>query len=113
MCYKFLQNSDLQKYQFKICSALRKELAENELYPSNTNLKNLCQAKEMPHLPESAVFRLDYAYSDKQMCVFDCEKLEFSVQVRTNKEAKKTGLPEWKTFNLVLPSFLHPGTGCR
>ena len=96
----------LQKYQFKICSDLRKELAENELYPSNTNLKNLCQAKEMPHLPESAVFRLDYAYSDKQMCVFDCEKLEFSVQVRTNKEAKKTGLPEWKTFNLVLPSFI-------
>lgn len=85
---------------------LREKLESLNLYPSNSTLDNMARSKVRPDFPEHAVFRMDYACSDRQMCTFDSDNLILRVMTTPKKQAKEPGIDAWTEFKIILPSYI-------
>ena len=85
---------------------LRTKLEAKNLYPSQSFLSTLARSRKKPDFPETAVFRMDYAYSDRQMCTFDPDEMIFRVMTTPRKQADQLGIPAWSEFKLILPAWI-------
>ena len=85
---------------------LRTMLEAMGLYPSHSFLSNLARSRRKPDFPETAVFRMDYGYSDRQMCTFDPDEMIFRVMTTPRKQADQLGIPAWSEFKLFLPAYI-------
>lgn len=97
----------LKEFHFDIkADGLRDRLQSLDLYPSDSCLDNMARSKVRPSFPEHATFRMDYAYSDRQMCTFDSDSLIFRVMTTPRKEANALGIDAWSEFEIILPSYI-------
>lgn len=85
---------------------VREELASKGIFASSSYLQNLARTRRCPDFPEHAAFRMDYAYSDRQMCRFDGESLELSIMTIPKKTADSLGVEAWTEFKLYLPPYI-------
>lgn len=53
----------LKRHDFKKTEALRKELSDNKLFPTNKELKNLIASKKYPNLSKDLTFIMDFSVS--------------------------------------------------
>lgn len=97
----------LKLNQYKINSTLRAKLVEEKLYPTNSYLETLVNAKNMPTLPKRKTFILDFSVSDKQMFRVGKNSNVYEIKIYNNKEVKdynlKTG---WLSFEMYLPTYI-------
>lgn len=97
----------LKSNQYKIDSTLRDKLAQEKLYPTNSYLETLANAKDMPVLPERKTFILDFSVSDKQMFRVGKNSNVYEIKIYNKKEIKdynlKTG---WLSFEMYLPTYI-------
>lgn len=97
----------LKSNQYKIDSTLRDKLAQEKLYPTNSYLEILANAKDMPVLPKRKTFILDFSVSDKQMFRIGKNSNVYEIKIYNQKEVKaynlKTG---WVSFEMYLPTYI-------
>lgn len=97
----------LKSNQYKIDSTLRDKLSQEKLYPTNSYLEILVNAKDMPALPKRKTFILDFSVSDKQMFRVGKNSNVYEIKIYNKKEVKdynlKTG---WLSFEMYLPTYI-------
>ena len=97
----------LKSNQYKIDNTLRDKLVQEKLYPTNSYLEILANAKDMPALPKRKTFILDFSVSDKQMFRVGKNSNSYEIKIYSRKEAKaynlKTG---WISFEIYLPTYI-------
>lgn len=95
----------LKDNNYVINQDLRDQLAKKHLFPSNVELGNLVKAKSVPNLPDHAVLKLNYAFSNKQMFYID-NNFNCYIHVLSEKEAKRQGINSWKEFQIYVPTYI-------
>ena len=97
----------LKSNQYKIDSTLRDKLAQEKLYPTNSYLETLSNAKDMPALPKRKTFILDFSVSDKQMFRVGKNSNAYEIKIYSRKEAKDYNLEtSWISFEMFLPTYI-------
>ena len=100
----------LKSNQYKIDNTLRDKLAQEKLYPTNSYLETLANAKDMPVLPKRKTFILDFSVSDKQMFRVGKNSNVYEVKVYSSKEVKAYNLESgWLSFEMYLPTYIREG----
>lgn len=97
----------LKANQYKIDSTLRNKLTEEKLYPTNSYLESLANAKDMPVLPKRKTFILDFSVSDKQMFRVGKNSNAYEIKIYSRKEVKDYNLETgWISFEMYLPTYI-------
>lgn len=97
----------LKSNQYKIDNILRDKLAQEKLYPTNSYLETLADAKDMPVLPKRKTFILDFSVSDKQMFKVGKNSNVYEVKIYSRKEIKAYNLETgWLSFEMYLPTYI-------
>lgn len=97
----------LKANQYKIDSTLRNKLTEEKLYPTNSYLESLANAKDMPVLPKRKTFILDFSVSDKQMFRVGKNSNAYEIKIYSRKEVKDYNLESgWISFEMYLPTYI-------
>ena len=97
----------LKANQYKIDSTLRNKLTEEKLYPTNSYLESLANAKDMPVLPKRKTFILDFSVSDKQMFRVGKNSNAYEIKIYSKKEVKDYNLEScWISFEMYLPTYI-------
>ena len=97
----------LKSNQYKIDSTLRYKLVEEKLYPTNTYLEILANAKDMPVLPKRKTLILDFSVSDKQMFRVGKNSNVYEIKIHSKKEVKDYNLESgWISFEMYLPTYI-------
>ena len=100
----------LKSNQYKIDSTLRDKLAQEKLYPTNSYLETLANAKDMPVLPKRKTFILDFSVSDKQMFRVGKNSNVYEIKIYSRKEVKDYNLESgWLSFEMYLPTYIREG----
>ena len=97
----------LKSNQYKIDSTLRDKLVQEKLYPTNSYLETLANAKDMPVLPKRKTFILDFSVSDKQMFRVGKNSNAYEIKIHSRKEVKAYNLETgWLSFEMYLPTYI-------
>lgn len=97
----------LKSNQYKIDSTLRDKLAQEKLYPTNSYLETLSNAKDIPALPKRKTFILDFSVSDKQMFRVGKNSNSYEIKIHSKKEVKDYNLETgWISFEMYLPTYI-------
>ena len=97
----------LKSNQYKIDSTLRDKLAQEKLYPTNSYLETLANAKDIPVLPKRKTFILDFSVSDKQMFRVGENSNVYEIKIHSKKEVKDYNLETgWISFEMFLPTYI-------
>ena len=97
----------LKSNQYKIDSTLRDKLVQEKLYPTNSYLEILANAKDMPVLPKRKTFILDFSVSDKQMFRVGKNSNVYEIKICSRKEIKDNNLETgWLSFEMYLPTYI-------
>ena len=97
----------LKSNQYKIDSTLRNKLTEEKLYPTNSYLETLANAKDIPVLPKRKTFILDFSVSDKQMFRVGENSNVYEIKIHSKKEVKDYNLETgWISFEMFLPTYI-------
>ena len=97
----------LKSNQYKINSTLRDKLVQEKLYPTNSYLETLSNAKDMPALPKRKTFILDFSVSDKQMFRVGKNSNAYEIKIHSKKEVKAYSLETgWISFEMFLPTYI-------
>ena len=97
----------LKSNQYKIDSTLRDKLAQEKLYPTNSYLETLSNAKDIPALPKRKTFILDFSVSDKQMFRVGKNSNAYEIKIHSKKEVKDYNLETgWISFEMYLPTYI-------
>lgn len=97
----------LKSNQYKIDSTLRNKLTEEKLYPTNSYLETLANAKDVPVLPKRKTFILDFSVSDRQMFRVGKNSNVYEVKIYSRKEVKAYNLETgWLSFEMYLPTYI-------
>ena len=97
----------LKSNQYKINSTLRDKLSQEKLYPTNSYLETLANAKDMPVLPKRKTFILDFSVSDKQMFRVGKNSNIYEIKIHSKKEVKVYNLETgWISFEMYLPTYI-------
>lgn len=97
----------LKSNQYKINSTLRDKLVQEKLYPTNSYLETLSNAKDMPALPKRKTFILDFSVSDKQMFRVGKNSNAYEIKIHSKKEVKDYNLETgWISFEMYLPTYI-------
>ena len=96
----------LKQNDFKIDSVLRNNLKENNLFPTNAYLKVLRKARQMPTLPKSKKFIMDFSVSTKQMFKISEDQLGYDIKIHSYQEAKKKNISQWINVDIYLPPYI-------
>ena len=106
------RNEQIQIYNllklnnFKIDNCLRSNLTKHNLFPTNAYLKTLSKSRNMPTLPKSKKFILDFSISAPQMFKISENQLGYSIKIYSYKEAKKRNISQWVNFNIYIPAYV-------
>lgn len=97
----------LKSNQYKIDNTLRDKLSQEKLYPTNSYLEILANAKDMPVLPKRKTFILDFSVSDKQMFRVGKNSNVYEIKICSRKEIKDNNLETgWLSFEMYLPTYI-------
>ena len=97
----------LKSNQYKINNTLRDKLSQEKLYPTNSYLEILANAKDMPVLPKRKTFILDFSVSDKQMFRVGKNSNVYEIKICSKKEIKDNNLETgWLSFEMYLPTYI-------
>ena len=97
----------LKSNQYKINSTLRDKLVQEKLYPTNSYLETLTNAKNIPTLPKRKTFILDFSVSDKQMFRVGKNSNAYEIKIYSRKEVKDHSLETgWISFEMYLPTYI-------
>ena len=97
----------LKSNQYKIDSTLRDKLVQEKLYPTNSYLEILANAKDIPVLPKRKTFILDFSVSDKQMFRVGKNSNAYEIKIHSKKEVKDYNLETgWISFEMYLPTYI-------
>lgn len=97
----------LKSNQYKIDNTLRDKLVEEKLYPTNSYLEILANAKDIPVLPKRKTFILDFSVSDKQMFRVGKNSNAYEIKIHSKKEVKVYNLETgWISFEMYLPTYI-------
>ena len=100
----------LKSNQYKIDSTLRNKLTEEKLYPTDSYLVTLANAKDIPALPKRKTFILDFSVSDKQMFRVGENSNVYKIKIHSKKEVKAYNLETgWISFEMYLPTYIREG----
>lgn len=83
------------KHNYEFSQELRNALCDNNLYPTNTVIKNICKAKAMPE-QDIEFAQLDYTIEDNQISVTSFENGVIHSRFQVNGE--------WLSMDVGLPS---------